>query len=63
MFGEFEDFGGTFAKTDVVGVFIDLTNNRNIEVTFTKNGEKLEGADLSIPKSSLGKEKKLTLTF
>lgn len=49
---KFEDYGETFTKGDVVGAFIDFSQNE-INVTFTKNGED-QGDAFQISKEELG---------
>ena len=49
---KFEDYGEKFTKGDVVGAFIDFSQNE-INVTFTKNGED-QGDAFQISKEELG---------
>ena len=49
---KFEDYGEKFTKGDVIGAFIDFSQNE-INVTFTKNGED-QGDAFQITKEELG---------
>ena len=49
--GDFEDYGASFAKDDVVAAFVDFTGD-SVVFSFSKNGED-QGTAYEVPKSDL----------
>ncbi|XP_015605100.1 heterogeneous nuclear ribonucleoprotein U-like protein 2 isoform X2 [Cephus cinctus] len=52
---KFTDYGGTFTKDDVVGCFLDMSNDENVIISYTLNGENL-GEAFTISKAELGEK-------
>lgn len=50
---KFQDYGKQFGKDDVVGCYVDLTGENNIDLSFTVNGEN-QGIAFSISKEEIG---------